>query len=71
MDRPEYDRCDDRLKVAIDEIAEVMLRNIWTEVFHELDRTDLRYVLSGDDAGRLAQKCVEAIEYELRECLAK
>jgi hypothetical protein len=71
MDRPEYDRCDDRLKAAIDEIAEVMLFDVWHAVFEVLDDTDRRYVVSGDDAGRLAQKCVEAIEYELRECLAK
>ncbi len=71
MDRPEYDRCDDRLKAAIDTVAEIMLANVWQAVFVELDSENHRYVLSGDDAGRLASKCVEAIEYELRECLAK
>lgn len=28
-------------------------------------------MLTGEDAGRLAPLCVDAIEYELPECLAK
>jgi hypothetical protein len=71
LERPNYDACDDRLKAKIDSVSKVMLSNIWVEVFKELDRTDMRLMVSGDDAGRLAQMCVEAIADELPECLAK
>jgi hypothetical protein len=71
MERPNYDACDDRLKAKIDTIAEIMLTNVWQAVFHELDDTNHRHLMSGDDAGRLAQLCVDAIADELPECLAK
>jgi|694.fasta_scaffold00458_5 hypothetical protein len=71
MERPNYDACDDRLKARIDAVAEIMLANVWTAVFRELDDTNHRFVMFGEDAGRLAQVCVDAIKNELPECLAK
>lgn len=70
-ERPNYDACDDRLKAMIDAIAEIMRTNVWSAVFRELDDTNHRFVMSAEDAGRLAQMCVDAIEREIPECLAK
>jgi hypothetical protein len=69
--RPNYDTCDEGLQRAIDVVADNMLKEVWTAVFEILDSTSERFMLTGEDAGRLAQACVNAIENELPECLAK
>lgn len=69
--RPNYDRCDERLQRSIDAVSSSMLHEVWADVFHILDSTEHRLMLSSDDAGRLAQLCVDAIKHELPECLAK
>lgn len=69
--RPNYDSCDEGLQRAINAVSSHMLHEVWTAVFQVLDSTSERYMLTSEDAGRLAQLCVDAIEYELPECLAK
>lgn len=69
--RPNYDRCDERLQRSIDEVSSDMLEQVWWEVFQVLDSVNHRFTMTGDDAGRLAQICVDAIKHELPECLAK
>lgn len=71
MERPNYDSCDERLQRAIDTLAEEMLTNVWNHVFVVLDSVSGRFILTSEDAGRLAQICVDAIKNELPECLAK
>lgn len=71
MKRPYLDSCDGRLRKAITDQSQEMLRLIWERVFQVLDSDLDRFVMSGEDAGRLAQKCVDAIADEVPECLAK
>lgn len=71
MERPNYDSCDEGLQRAIDVVADNMLGEVWTAVFEILDSVSERFMLTSEDAGRLAQKCVDAISEELPECLAK
>jgi transposase-like protein len=69
--RSNYDSCDEGLQRAIDVVADSMLQEVWTAVFNILDSTSERFMLTSEDAGRLAQACVNAIKTELPECLAK
>ena len=69
--RPNYDRCDEGLQRAIDVVADNMLADVWNHVFVVLDSVSGRFILTSEDAGRLAQICVNAIKNELPECLAK
>lgn len=71
MERPNYNSCDEGLQRAIERQAGNMLHDVWQAVFEVLDSMSERYMVSSEDAGRLAQLCVDAIEYELPECLAK
>lgn len=65
---PEYDRCTDRLKRHIDQVTAEISNDLWSICFHRLDQEDW---ISGDAAGAIAQKMVQAVQDDIKEALAK
>jgi len=66
-----FEQCNERLQAAITREADSIINTLWDIIFQHLDTHNDRFTINGEDAAKLAQLAVSAINQPLKEALAK